>query len=133
VGDASDGAAQKPVGHRFELVPLSDPAEWSAGDTVSFKLLLDGEPVAGHRVCSNYQGRGAFNWASQGRSNNTGTVSFSFGRPGIWYLRTHLIRPLDKSKALSDPAAQKADWESFYATITFNVNPRTTPKGGGSP
>lgn len=131
-GDQTFDAAQKPVGQRYELVPLSDPSDWKVGDTVGFKLTLDGKPLAGHRVCANHPGRGAFNWASEARTNSTGVCWFLLQKPGLWYLRTHLIRPMDKSGDLSEDA-KKADWETFYATVTFNVKPKNAPRAAANP
>ncbi len=43
-------AALKPTGKGLEIVPLSNPADYVAGDKASFRALLDGKPLAGLTV-----------------------------------------------------------------------------------
>ena len=40
-------AALKPVGHGLEIVPLSSPSGYVAGEKAAFRALLDGKPLAG--------------------------------------------------------------------------------------
>lgn len=44
---APDETALKPIGEGIELVPLTHPNDLYAGETATFKALLDGEPAAG--------------------------------------------------------------------------------------
>lgn len=39
--------AQKPVGHRLEIVPLSDPGALTMGDKLEVQVLMDGKPMPG--------------------------------------------------------------------------------------
>ncbi len=43
-------AVLTPTGHGLEIVPLSNPSTYVAGDKASFRALLDGKPLAGLNV-----------------------------------------------------------------------------------
>jgi nickel transport protein len=45
--------AQKPVGHRLEIVPLSDPGKLTMGDKLKVQVLLDGAPMKGVAVTND--------------------------------------------------------------------------------
>lgn len=49
VGAATPDAL-KPAGHGLEIVPLSDPSAYVAGEAASFRAYLDGKPLAGLTV-----------------------------------------------------------------------------------
>lgn len=39
--------AQKPVGHKLEILPLTDPGKLSIGDKLEVQVLMDGKPMEG--------------------------------------------------------------------------------------
>ncbi len=44
---AWDDASKKPLGLKFEIVPLNNPLELKVGDKLNVLVLLDGKPVSG--------------------------------------------------------------------------------------
>jgi uncharacterized GH25 family protein len=48
--DAPTPDALKPVGQGLEIIPLSDPSAYAAGEAASFRAYLDGKPLAGLMV-----------------------------------------------------------------------------------
>jgi uncharacterized GH25 family protein len=48
--DAPTLARLKPVGRGLEIIPLSDPSAYAAGEAASFRAYLDGKPLAGLMV-----------------------------------------------------------------------------------
>jgi nickel transport protein len=45
--------AQKPLGHRLEIVPLSDPGKLMIGDKLEVQVLMDGQPMEGIAVTND--------------------------------------------------------------------------------
>jgi len=58
VGDATTMDWSKPLGYPIEFIPLSNPYEKYTGDTLQFKLLRDGKPLANQLVYANYKSSG---------------------------------------------------------------------------
>jgi uncharacterized GH25 family protein len=111
VGEEIDETWSQPVGHRIEIVPESDWQEMGAGETVVFRVLFEGEPLAGVTVTGTRAG-GARN-ELQALTDEDGRARMSLTKAGRWYLHTiHMVRLKD------DPHVQ---WESFWATLTFEV------------
>ncbi len=141
-GASNDASYRKPVGHALEIIPLSNPCRWTVGDEVLVRVLLDGEPAAGLRVASGYEGLPPHTYVSHATTDSGGVARVKLTRPGLWFLRTHTIRRTEgressksakqPSSASSKPAqtgtsagagdqSTTADWESFWASITFRV------------
>lgn len=113
VGDVStDTTYQVPLGHAIEIMPLSNPCRWNAGDEVLVRVLLDGKPAAGLRVSTGYEGLPEHTYAQHVTTDEDGVARLKLSKGGHWFIRTHVIRPV----ALPD-----AEWESFWASITVRV------------
>lgn len=124
-GGPSDAYA-RPVGHTLEIVPASNPLDWRQGQSVQVQVLLEGKPVAGVRVSAGHEGLPEHTYVASVVTDDTGKATIELTRPGLWFLRAHVIRPYragDKATS-GESAAQepKADWESFWASITFRVH-----------
>jgi len=121
-GDSAGTGYGIPVGHALEIIPLSNPCRWSSGDQVGVRVLFRGRPQPGLRVSSGREGLPEHTYLAQVRTDGDGVARFTLAEGGQWYLRTHLIRP--KGREPGGPAASAlpaADWESFWASITFRV------------
>lgn len=114
--------ATHPVGHPLEIVPMTNPCRWRTGERVTVRVLLDGQPAPGLFVSSGRED-GGHAFESTIRTNEAGFVSFTFSRPGLWYLRTHVIRPLKDvpPDAQGIPEGKTPQWASMFATMTFRV------------
>ncbi len=102
------------VGHRLEIVPLSDPVTWQRNRPVRVRVLFEGRPLAHTAVSSGREGLPEHQYARTADTDRNGEVEFTFDRPGLWYLRTHRI-------AASSRAGAEHGWESWWASITFHV------------
>ena len=117
-----DTSTQQAVGHLLEIIPTSDPRTWVRGMEVEVKVTWEGQPIAGVYVSSGHEGLPAHTFAERMVTDANGLARMTFGSAGHWYFRTHLIRPLAVPRAATPaPDAPKADWESFWASVTFRV------------
>ncbi len=116
------GGFARPLGHTLEIVPLNEAFACSVGSAQRFRVLFEGKPAAGVRVSAGHEGLPAHTFVEHAMTNADGEVTFKLGRAGLWFLRTHVIRPLPEPEAgPTDPQGRKADWESFWASVTFRV------------
>ena len=104
--------ALEPVGHRIELVPLTDPATLRAGDTLTLVARFDNQPLADVTVHAGHAGQPDSTHAFSAVSDRLGHVHFPITRPGLWYARTIHMRRAQQ---------QPFTWESFWASLTFTV------------
>jgi len=126
IGDpTADGTYQQVVGHTLEIIPQSDPRAWLSGTQVEVKVLLEGQPLPGARVSSGHEGLPADTYAQTVVTDDNGVARMTLSQGGLWFFRTHVIRPLTSPRAATDdPDAPKADWESFWASVTFRTAKR---------
>ena len=115
--DPDDRGFSVPVGHRLEIIPLSNPCRWESNSTVQFKVLLDGHAWPNVPISVGREGLGVHEYASQTKTDFNGVASIRLTRSGHWFIKAHLIR---QSSGLSSCA-----WESFWATLTFGVRGST--------
>lgn len=122
---AGDTAYREPVGHPLEIVPLSNPCRWNAGDEVLVRVLLEGRPAAAQRVSSGREGLPQHTYEQHATTDRDGVARIRLSDPGLWFLRTHVIRRIGAGTGTGpEPGAASsaaADWESFWASITFRV------------
>jgi hypothetical protein len=115
VGDTRTDAWAKPLGYAAELVPMANPYALKAGATLDFKCLVDGAPVANQLVVVGGRAgtSGDVRLAAQSlRSDASGVVHVSLGKPGRWYVKFIHMVPLTN---------ETVNYESKWATITFEV------------
>jgi len=114
----SDGTYAVVTGQRLEIIPVDDPAAWSAGGASRFKLLFAGQPLAGAKVRAWHRAGGQLA-TLDAVTTATGEVSFDLPAAGEWMLSTiHMAR-------LTGDAA--ADWESHWGNLTFAVSNGARP------
>lgn len=117
--------AQRALGFTLELIPIGDPTTAKVGDRVSFRLLHEGEPYAGakvefavehdhdhdhdHDADEAHEHEHAY-----ARTDSGGVVSFVVDHPGLWVVHSVVMEPA--------AAESKADWESWWASVTFHVS-----------
>ena len=111
----STAGRDTPLGFPFEIVSERNPYASGAGKTLPFRVLLRGKPSAGVLVMALR--RGAPESRLTARSDARGRVSFRLPAPGVWLVKAVHIEPV---------AAPDADWESLWASLTFEL-----PGAGG--
>jgi hypothetical protein len=110
---AADAFVTKPVGQTIEFVPMVDPASLKPGDKLTVRILFRGSPAADLHVEASSATGGAVKERQLGRTDREGKIDIPLDVPGLWKL--HAIR----MERRQDTA--KADWESFWASLTFEV------------
>jgi uncharacterized GH25 family protein len=105
-----------PFGFPFELVAERNPYASQAGESLPFRVLLRGKPAAGVLVAALR--RDAPETPLTARSDEGGRVTFRLPVSGVWLVKAVHIEPLE---------GRDADWESFWASVTFEL-----PGGGAT-
>ena len=119
VGGESSATWKHRLGYAAEIVPLDDPSELKAGDTLEALVLADGEPLAHHLVYASYAGfrshedDGTHQEAVQTRTDRNGIARVEVSQAGRWYLRLiHMVPSTERN----------IDYVSNWATLTFEVH-----------
>lgn len=99
----------RPVGLRYEIVPLNDPT--AEARTLDMQVLLDGEPLAGAQVEAIARDRSHARIVMQ--SDAGGKVRLHLPQAGVWLIRSVHVR---RAGWFSD-----VDWESDWASLTFEM------------
>lgn len=110
VGGKRDATYKKMLGQKLEITPLENPYSKKVGDRLQFQILFDGRPLANRSVYAD-------NRNSQTQKMTTdrdGKVSVKLDNKGLW-----LVRLVNMRRCAGD--CKDADWESFWAAITFGV------------
>ncbi|HET9766655.1 MAG TPA: DUF4198 domain-containing protein, partial [Thermoanaerobaculia bacterium] len=105
------GAASRPIGLRYEIVPMGDPSFTSG--VVHGRVLYEGEPAAGALVTALLRGDPKLRLTT--RSDRVGAFSFTLPRPGVWLVESVWM--------VEAPLFSRADWQSFWASLTFETLP----------
>lgn len=115
-GDGGGTPAIRPLGLPIEIVPATDPATIRPGEHLKVQVLFEEAPFAGGLLCATHEGyskeHDAYAWC--GRLDGDGRAAVPVRAPGLQLLRITRMRRLQ-----GDP---KADWESFWAALTFEVS-----------
>jgi uncharacterized GH25 family protein len=113
VAGKPDAGFSRSVGLPIEIVLEKDPSKLKAGDTLPVRVLFRGAPARDIQVIAANTGVAGAKPAPAGRTNAQGRVSIPVAAAGT--LRLHAIH----MEQCTDPSA--ADWESFWATLTFQI------------
>lgn len=114
---AADGAVAPavsppaPAGLDLEIVPDADLCAVRAGAGVGFQVLFRGKPIEG--LLAMALSRPNPTAPLTARTDRNGHVRFNLDRPGFWLIKAVEMRALE-----GEP---KADWESFWASLTFEL------------
>jgi uncharacterized GH25 family protein len=118
--DGSDARrASRPVGAPLEIVPLARPG---LGPELRMRVLFRGRPLAGVLVKAwtwpwdpaghgSDAGRDSVGVTWQGRTDRRGQATLAGVGPGEWLLSAVHMVPC--------PEPRLADWESYWASLTF--------------
>lgn len=115
VGSAPGTGFDEELGYPLELIPRADPYALSPGKPLPLVLHYRGKPLADVLVVAFTADEPARKSAA--RTDRNGRVTVPIDRAGRWLVKAvHMIELPD-----SDPVA---DWESFWASLTFEVSRR---------
>jgi len=100
------------LGYTLELIPEKNPYEMKSGDALPLRLLYLGAPIEGVLV------QGLVSTAPDrkvsARTDEQGRVALRLDQPGVWLIKAvHIIA--------TPPEVKTADWESFWASLTFRL------------
>ena len=98
---------EKPLGFTLELIPHRNLNQ--------FSLLFRGKPIANVLVVALNKDE-----TVRGRTDKKGRVALRLTRPGMWLIKAVHMEPA--------PADSGVDWESWWASITFDLTAETPPQ-----
>lgn len=111
VGQTSVSGYDRAVGFPLELVLKTDPSKLRVGDEMVVELLYQGRPLEGANIHSA-SSSGQEN--PKARTDAQGRAAIRCTQAGPWFLGAVHLFP-------AEPAAE-ADWESLWASVTFEVS-----------
>ncbi len=115
VGDTGPGHFNKVIRQKIEIVPLVNPYSLKPGDSIVVQVLFDGKPLQNSLISATYPGftDRPDTYDQAVRTGKDGQASFVLRHQGPWLIRVVHMLPLENSP--------EADWESFWASLTFEV------------
>jgi uncharacterized GH25 family protein len=111
VGSGAGPGYDRTLGLPLELVPEANPYMLKEGGELPVRLDYGGKPLAGALVMALQKDRPEPRLSA--RSDAQGRVSLRLDRPGVWLVKAVHMVPAGKETG--------ADWESFWASLTFEV------------
>ena len=100
------------LGFTLECLLEKAPATWRPGAEIRLRVLHQGRPLAGALVKAISQAEPEKTLSA--RAGPDGRVAFRLERKGIWLVKTVHMIPAPKDT--------DADWESLWASVTFEVS-----------
>jgi len=110
-GAMTGGSGDRALGFPVELVAERNPYQLRRGDALPVRLTYKDAPLAGALVVA-YNQRAPYHKV-RARSDRDGRATFVIDEPGVWLVKAVHMVPA--------PAGSNADWESFWASLTFEI------------
>lgn len=114
VGSGAGPGYDRKLGLPLELVPEANPYKLKQRGELPVRLYYGGKPLAGALVVALQKDRPEPRLSA--RSDSQGRVRLRLDRPGVW-----LVKAVHMVPAVSAARETGADWESFWASLTFEV------------
>ena len=109
-GNGSGAHLTRPLGMSAEFVPTTDPTSVRAGESLTVRLLAEGQPVAGAVVTALSEGISV-----KDQTDADGLATLRIEREGAWLIKTvHMVR-------WPATASLEADWASYWVTLAFHT------------
>ncbi|MBS1832091.1 MAG: DUF4198 domain-containing protein [Acidobacteria bacterium] len=112
VSITSDGYA-KPAGLTIEFIPMLNPYEIRPGFTLPVQVWFRGKPAPGLTVEASNASNGEVTKTVVGKTDLNGQILIPIPKSGLWKLHTIQMERRADTK--------EADWESFWASLTFEI------------
>ena len=110
-GPTDKTQGDRALGFTLELVAERNPYTMNAGQELPVRLTYENRPLAGALVVA--MNRANPSQKLTARSGKDGRVRFRLPRGGVWMIKAvHMIEA---------PAGAKADWASYWASLTFEL------------
>lgn len=114
VGSGDGKGFDRKLGLPLELVPEANPYGLKEKGNLPVRLYYGGKPLAGALVIALQKDRPEPRLSA--RSDKEGRVRLPLDRPGVWLVKAvHMVQAAKETGA---------DWESFWASLTFEVPAR---------
>ncbi|HSP33867.1 MAG TPA: DUF4198 domain-containing protein [Thermoanaerobaculia bacterium] len=105
-GEGKVTGFDRPLGYRYEIVPETNPL---AANHLVVRALFEGKPLAGALVTAIQQQNPSVRLSA--RSDRNGRATFDLPGSGVWLVKSVQVVPA--------PPASNVDWESLWASLTF--------------
>jgi uncharacterized GH25 family protein len=110
-GSPSEAQGDRLLGFTLELVAERNPYAIRAGEDLPVRLTYQNRPLAGALVVAMNSLNPSAKLAA--RTDNDGRVRFRLRPGGMWLVKAvHMVQA---------PAGTNAEWESLWATLTFEL------------
>jgi len=108
-----DQIYSQPEGLWLEVIPERSPCGLKVGDSITVRVLFQGQPLAGAHLAAGYQGVTGHKYPVWIPTDARGRATVKLDRPGAWFARVlHMVPAQNDSEA---------DWHSAFSTLTFEV------------
>ncbi|MCI0604458.1 DUF4198 domain-containing protein [bacterium] len=116
VGSTPTDDFERPLGYKIEILPQQNPCGLSVDSDLDVIVLFDGKPLVNQRVKATYDSYSTLpeEYAQETRTDENGMAKFRITHKGRWLIRATKMLPLEKNP--------EAEWQSFWANFTFEVN-----------
>jgi uncharacterized GH25 family protein len=112
LADSVAGETRKQqLGHRLEILPLKDPSAMKPGGKLPVQVLFESKPLANVQVAAMGREGKEQVTINRSRTDKEGRVELKIDHAGEWIVRLVYLR------RCVEP--EEADWESFWAAMTF--------------
>lgn len=112
-GPVRAGPGDRPLGFRLELIAERNPYALRPGESLPVRLVYENRPLAGALVVAFTKDRPLEK--HRVRTDAQGRANLLLDRPGIWLVTAVHLVPA--------PPRANADWESTWASLTFELAP----------
>jgi hypothetical protein len=110
---APTGKFDAPAGLALEFIPLGNPYAIKAGEPLRVRVLFRSKRQVGLAVALAHADGGRVSSRVVGVTNAQGEIAVPIAGAGLWKLHTIMMERKTNSS--------QADWESFWASFTFEL------------
>lgn len=113
VSGAPDDSYKQALGFPIEIVPEANPYTLHAGSRLPVRVVFRGKPAPGLQLEAAWADGGKSKTTVIGRTDSEGRISVPLAATGKWPLHSLLMERCAELAV--------ADWESFWASLTFEI------------